>query len=101
MTWCGKVSILLTQNAWDCKRAKKGRVCTASDYPLSARHPVCQDRQRRRASTAMCMALILQTVGGAKPQSNPEERLTMKKLIVILLTGWAFALSYHVQNTAA
>ena len=25
----------------------------------------------------------------------------MRKLIVILLTGWAFALSYHVQNVAA
>ena len=25
----------------------------------------------------------------------------MKKLMVILLTGWAFVLSYHVQNVAA
>jgi hypothetical protein len=47
------------------------------------------------------MALILQTVGGARPQSHPEEGFTMKKLMVILLTGWAFALSYHVQNAAA
>src|SRR5258708_6407319 len=101
MTWCRKVSTLLTQNAWDCKRAKKGRVCTASDYPLSERHPVCQDRQRRRASTAMCIAFTSQTVGGTKPQSNPEEGCTMKKLIVILLTGWAFILSCHVQNVAA
>src|SRR4051812_28669186 len=101
MTSCGKVSTLLTQNACDCKHTKRGRGCTASDYPLSERHPVCQDRQRRRASTATCMAFTSQTVGGAMPQSNPEEGCTMKKLIVILLTGWAFVLSYHVQNAAA
>ena len=34
-------------------------------------------------------------------QSHPGEGFTMKKLIVILLTGWAFALSCHVQNVAA